>query len=85
MWEKIGALLGRAGEVLGIEMPELPDVSAVGDAAAAAAEAIGDAGAGLSADLGTDVAAAGETVAGAVDEAAAAAQPLTDLLPGSPR
>lgn len=92
MWGSIGALLTRAGEALGIELSELPDITAIGDAATGAADTVaGQAAdvsanvAGASTDLGAEVAAAGETVTGALDEASVAAAPLTDLVPGTPK
>src|SRR3954463_1744015 len=55
MWKSIGALLTRAGEALGIEVPELPGVGAVGDTATGAVDTVrgqaGEAVAGISQTL----------------------------------
>jgi len=40
MWKSIGALLTRAAEALGIEVPEMPDAEAVGDTVTGAVDAV---------------------------------------------
>lgn len=79
MWKVIRDLLTRADEALGVEVPELPDVGAVGDTITGAAEEIsGQAGQAASDLSGTATGAVSgmrDTVAGAADQAAGTAAP----------
>lgn len=93
MWGSIGALVAKAGEALGIEIPGMPDLGAASDVvteavatvsdqagtvATGATEALTEATGGLG-EVGTGL---GETVTGVGDQAAAAATTITERLPG---
>ena len=89
MWGAISALLTRAGEALGIEVPEIPGVTDLGDAASTATDAIASQAdavsadaAGAATDLAAGVTGAGDTVTGIVDQATTAAASLPDLIQG---
>jgi hypothetical protein len=84
MWGAISALLTRAGEALGIEVPELPDVTALSDTVSTATDAVTSQAGETSADVAAGIAGAGDTVTGAVDQAAAAAASLPGLAQGKP-
>jgi len=71
MWKSIGALVARAGEALGIEIPEIPGITALGDTVEAAS--------GQAGQVITDATAnVGDTVAGTADQAAGAVAALRD-------
>jgi hypothetical protein len=93
MWKSIGALLTRAGEALGIEVPELPGVGAVGDTVTGAVDAVrGQAGetvtsvsqtlSGAAGDVAVTAGSVGETVTGAADQAAGDVTSAVDRLRG---
>lgn len=60
MWKTIRDLLTRAGEAVGVEVPELPDLGAVGDTVTGAAQNLGGQAGQVAAD-------AADTVTGAAD------------------
>ena len=86
MWGAISTLLTRAGEALGIEVPEIPGVTEIGDAASAATDAVAGQADAVSTDVAgaaTDLATgASDTVTGVVEQATAAAASLPDLVQG---
>lgn len=66
MWEAIKNVVNSAKEAMGIEIPGLPDMGAVGDAARTAVQGVTESATGA---LG-EVAAAGEAAVGGVAGAA---------------
>lgn len=81
MWKVIRDLLTRAGDALGVEVPELPGVGAVGDTVTGAAEEIsgqaGQAASDLSGTAADAVSGIRDAVAGAADQAADTAADVT--------
>jgi len=69
MWKAMGDLLTRAREVLGIEIPEIPDLTAATDAVTAAV----DTASGQAEELTTTMAGAATDLASGVTDAATTA------------